>query len=118
MPPTHFEIASSNHSSTQGFGYPFLFLAVQLLKQPTTGKALRVWFLENVLYQVGGSVLYGALVGWLALQMLRWSVKRGLIDRESYLIMFAAIGAFTVGSAGIFGMDDLLACFVAGNTFR
>lgn len=39
-----------------------------------------------------------------------------LIDRESFLAFGVALTFFTVGWVGIIGSDDILCCFVVGNS--
>ncbi len=111
-------LISGESGSNDGLGYLFLFLPIQLIQHSTSssGKAVSTWLVENVLYQVGGAIVYGAAVGYAACLVLRWATKHDLIDRESYLLYAIAVGALVVGSAGMLDMDDLLAAFVAGNT--
>lgn len=40
--------------------------------------------------------------------------SRKWIDAESYVLLPAALGLFTLGTCGLIGTDDLLACFTAG----
>lgn len=45
-------------------------------------------------------------------------MTRKWIDVESYLLVPTAIGLFTIGTCGMIGTDDLLACFVAGSVLN
>jgi NhaP-type Na+/H+ or K+/H+ antiporter len=40
-----------------------------------------------------------------------------LIDHESFLAFGVALTFFTLGIVGIIGSDDILCCFVVGNSF-
>jgi NhaP-type Na+/H+ or K+/H+ antiporter len=40
-----------------------------------------------------------------------------LIDHESFLSFGVALTFFTLGVVGIIGSDDILCCFVVGNSF-
>lgn len=40
-----------------------------------------------------------------------------LIDHESFLSFGVALTFFTLGVVGILGSDDILCCFVVGNSF-
>lgn len=84
------------------------------MKAPSTGKALKLWVFDTILYQVGGSILYGILIGYIGARILRFSSKRNWIDKESFLLWGVGLGLFTVGTAGMLGLDDLLACFLVG----
>ena len=39
------------------------------------------------------------------------------MDRESFLVFAIALALFIIGTCGMIGSDDVLACFIAGNTF-
>ena len=43
--------------------------------------------------------------------------KNSLIDHESFLAFGVALTFFTLGVVGILGSDDILCCFVVGNSF-
>lgn len=40
-----------------------------------------------------------------------------LIDHESFLSFGVALTFFTLGVVGLIGSDDILCCFVVGNSF-
>ncbi|KAJ5986721.1 hypothetical protein N7451_011086 [Penicillium sp. IBT 35674x] len=89
----HLIIAESG--TNDGLGYPFLFL-------PSTLSSI---------------ILYGAVVGWVGKGLLYWAEQRNYIDRESFLVFAIALALFVLGTCGLIGTDDVLACFIAGNTF-
>lgn len=108
-------LISAESGANDGFAYPFLFLALRLIKSPTTNTALFSWFLNSVLYQVGGAIVFGAFVGVAANRILRWSTYHNTIDKESFVVFGIAVGIFSVGVGGLLDLDDLLAAFAAGN---
>lgn len=108
-------LISAESGANDGFGYPFLFLAVHLLKLESTSKALTAWVLETCLYTVGGAIVYGIVVGYICRRLIEFSTDRNFIDKESFLLYGSAMGVFIIGSGGFFNIDDLLAAFVAGN---
>ncbi|KAH8672418.1 Sodium/hydrogen exchanger family protein [Ilyonectria robusta] len=140
------EIISSEAGANDGFGFPFLMLAVYLIRHadiPAAAgaaaeavhhnlvrseevgrlgggvyEALKNWLLETWLYIVLLSVVYGAVVGYGACKAIRFALRRKWIDNESYVLFPAALGLFIVGTCGAIGTDDLLACFVAGNALN
>lgn len=48
----------------------------------------------------------------------RLTINRKWIDTESYLLFPTALGLFIIGTAGAVGIDDLLACTMAGATLN
>jgi NhaP-type Na+/H+ or K+/H+ antiporter len=76
--------------------------------------------------------LIGAVIGYAARKVLRLAEKHesvldrlammrlmrnSLIDHESFLAFGVALTFFTLGAVGILGSDDILCCFVVGNSF-
>ncbi|KAL2002896.1 hypothetical protein VTN02DRAFT_5613 [Thermoascus thermophilus] len=119
-------IIIAESGANDGLGYPFLFFGIYLLKyigmggEGTTGgagKAIALWFYETWCYTVLLSIVYGITVGWLARELLHWAEEKKYIDRESFLVFAIALALFILGTCGLIGTDDLLACFVAGNVF-
>jgi hypothetical protein len=47
---------------------------------------------------------------------LKEAERRELIDHESFLAYGVGLAFFVLGVTGTLGSDDLLACFVAGNS--
>ncbi|KAI9932407.1 hypothetical protein MW887_009920 [Aspergillus wentii] len=110
--------------TNDGLGYPFLFFALYLIKYVGSGAAsggagdaMGLWFGLTWGYTIILSVLYGAVVGWVGKKLLHWAEERNYIDRESFLVFAVAIALFVLGTCGLLGTDDVLACFIAGNTF-
>ena len=62
-------------------------------------------------------MIYGASVGWVAKELLHWAEEKKFVDRESFLVFAITLALFIVGTCGMIGSDDVLACFIAGNAF-
>ncbi|KAF2146065.1 uncharacterized protein K452DRAFT_355534 [Aplosporella prunicola CBS 121167] len=112
--------------ANDGLGYPFLFLPLYLIKYVGhggdgqtggAGKAMGLWFAETWAYTILLSIAYGAVVGWFAKELLHWAERNRYVDRESFLVFSIALALFIVGTVGMIGSDDVLACFIAGNVF-
>ena len=112
--------------ANDGLGYPFLFLALYMIKYtdggfpgPTNGaiEAIRLWLGGTWGYVILLSVVYGAAVGWTARELLQRTEEKNFVDRESFVVFAIALALFIIGSCGLIGSDDVLACFVAGNVF-
>ncbi|KAJ5171772.1 Cation/H+ exchanger [Penicillium capsulatum] len=119
-------IIVAESGANDGLGYPFLFFAMYLLKYMGMGgegfsggggKAMALWFYETWAYTIFLSVAYGTVVGWLSRKLLHWAEEKRYVDRESFLVFAIALALFIVGTCGLIGTDDLLACFIAGNVF-
>ncbi|KFA74383.1 hypothetical protein S40288_03995 [Stachybotrys chartarum IBT 40288] len=124
QPLRHLIIAESG--ANDGLGYIFLFLALNLIRynahveafagSPSLGETLGSYFGYTCLYVVGGSILYGWALGHIGRYIFRWADQKGFTDRQSFLAFPAALALFILGSCGVMGLDDVLACFIAGNT--
>ena len=119
-------IIIAESGANDGLGYPFLFLALYLIKyngatgEDQTGTArtaIGLWFGETWGYTILLSVVYGATIGWVAKELLHWAEEKKFVDRESFLVFAITLALFIIGTCGMIGSDDVLACFIAGNTF-
>jgi NhaP-type Na+/H+ or K+/H+ antiporter len=120
------QIIIAESGANDGLGYPFLFFALYLIKYIGDGGvaeeggarvAMGLWFGETWGYTILLSVVYGAVVGWIAKELLHWAEEHKFVDRESFLVFAISLALFIVGTCGMIGSDDVLACFVAGNVF-
>ncbi|KAJ2011436.1 hypothetical protein GGI06_004537, partial [Coemansia sp. S85] len=109
-------IISAESGANDGLGYPYLYLALYLLKFSTATEALTRWFVVVVLWEVAVSVVLGAAIGWAARKLLQFARKQGWIDHDSFLSFAISLTLLTLGLVSLVGSDDILACFVAGNT--
>ncbi|TVY29783.1 Na(+)/H(+) antiporter [Lachnellula hyalina] len=126
VPPGLQKIVVAESGANDGLGYPFLFFALYLIKYTSEGgagqhggarTAMGLWFGETWGYTIILSVIYGATVGWIAKELLHWAEEKRFIDRESFLVFAITLALFIVGTCGMIGSDDVLACFIAGNAF-
>ncbi|KAH6681124.1 Na+/H+ antiporter 2 [Plectosphaerella plurivora] len=134
------EIISAEAGANDGFGFPFLMLATYLIRHASgaehhagelharagdvdrqgggPGEAIKNWVVWTLIYYVVLGAVYGAVVGTLARFGLKMSLKRKWIDSESYLLVPCAFGLFFIGTPGLFGSNDLIACFAAGSALN
>ena len=89
------KIIVAESGANDGLGYPFLFLALYIIKyvgsegsgQPGGARlAMGDWFGEIWGYTILLSVVYGTAVGWIAKEMLHWAEEKKYVDRESFLV--------------------------------
>jgi NhaP-type Na+/H+ or K+/H+ antiporter len=60
-----------------------------------------------------GTVL-GAALGYAFSHLMKYSHRKGFIDRESYVAQYLALTFLIIGITSTIGSDDLLAAFAAG----
>jgi len=103
------KIIVAESGANDGLGYPFLFLPLYLMKythdhgdgQPGgAAKAMGYWFGETWGYTIILSVIYGAVVGWLAKEMLHWAEERKYVDRESFLVFAITLAVSSLRKSG------------------
>lgn len=89
------KIIIAESGANDGLGYPFLFLALYLIKYTGhegagqsggAGVAIGLWFGETWGYTILLSVVYGAVIGWLAKELLHFAEEKKFVDRESFLV--------------------------------
>lgn len=100
IPPPLQKIIIAESGANDGLGYPFLFLGLYLLKYAGdgglgqhggVGHAFALWFYDTWAYVIILSIVYGALIGWLAKEALHWAEERHYVDRESFLVFAIAL---------------------------
>jgi sodium/hydrogen antiporter len=95
-------IIVAESGANDGLGYPFLFIALYLIKYTSmggegsggggAGKAIAMWFYETWLYTIVLSIAYGIAVGWLSMKLLHWAEEKKYVDRESFLVFAISLG--------------------------
>ena len=114
------DIISAESGANDGLGFPFLFIALNLMQRSNHGRdigqSIAHWVVTTWLYQIFMSCAIGAVIGFLAAKTLKFCHARQLVDHESFLAYGVGLALFTLGVVGILGSDDILACFVAGNS--
>ena len=96
------KIIIAESGANDGLGYPFLFIALYLIKyigdggagqSGGAGLAIGYWFGETWGYTIILGVIYGAVVGWTAKELLHWAHEKKYVDRESFLVFAIALAA-------------------------
>lgn len=98
------KIIIAESGANDGLGYPFLFLPLYLIEHIGPGggggdgsaaKAIGLWFGETWGYTIIFSVVYGAVVGWIAKELLHWAEEHKYVDKESFLVFAIALAVRT-----------------------
>jgi NhaP-type Na+/H+ or K+/H+ antiporter len=95
------KIIIAESGTNDGLGYPFLFLPLYLIRyarygNQSGGTAVGMWFYETWIYQIILGAIYGAVVGWLAKELLHWAEERKYVDRESFLVFAIALAVSVI----------------------
>ncbi|EPZ34071.1 Cation/H+ exchanger domain-containing protein [Rozella allomycis CSF55] len=106
-----------NSGANDGLGFPLLMLPIYFLQTDNIGEALMQWLTITWLYEIGLSIVIGFILGYSAKHILQKSEKNGLIDKGSFLAFSIGLALMVTGLVSLLASDDLLAVFVAGNTF-
>ncbi|KAH9057462.1 Sodium/hydrogen exchanger family-domain-containing protein [Lactarius vividus] len=116
--PAHLRhLIAAEAGSNDGAAYPFLYFALYLTLDGTTGGAMKDWILVSWLYQIILSVIWGSMLGYGFRHLMKFCEKKDLIDRQSYVAQYVSLALLTVGTTSLLGSDDLLASFVCGTVF-
>ncbi|KAJ3094334.1 hypothetical protein HDU97_008200 [Phlyctochytrium planicorne] len=109
-------ILSAESGMNDGLGTPFLFLALYLLRKSSNpGLAIGEWLWKILIYQIFLAAAVGIIMALAAQHLLKFAVKKDWIDKESLLSFSIALALMITGVVSLFGGDDILAVFIAGN---
>jgi NhaP-type Na+/H+ or K+/H+ antiporter len=103
--------------ANDGLGFPFMMLPIWLMLQSSPGDALAHWLVHTWLWEILVSIIVGFICGFGARTLLKASMARKLIDKESFLVFTIALTLFVSGLVALMASDDLFAIFIAGNVF-
>lgn len=117
--PKHLrDLLSAESGCNDGMAFPFIYLSFYLIHyRPDTHQVAYHWFCETILYECVFGATYGVLIGYIGRHMIKWADRKGLIDRESFLVFYFVLALFCAGTGATLGTDDLLVGFAAGVGF-
>lgn len=117
--PKHLrDLLSAESGCNDGMAFPFIYLSFYLIHyRPNANEVAYHWFCETILYECIFGATYGVLIGYIGRHMIKWADRRGLIDRESFLVFYFVLALFCAGTGATLGTDDLLVGFAAGVGF-
>ncbi|KAJ9064769.1 hypothetical protein DSO57_1026882 [Entomophthora muscae] len=110
-------IISAESGANDGLGFPYVFFPLLIIRSASFGEAFEEWMWSIWVYQIFYSIVLGGVIGYVGRKLLFYSQSRELIDKESFLVFGIALSLFIMGLVGLMESDDLLACFIAGNSF-
>ena len=117
--PKHLrDLLSAESGCNDGMAFPFIYLSLYLIRYaPNAAQVSYSWICFVVLYECVFGAVYGFLIGYIGRHAIKLADRRGLIDRESFLVFYFVLALFCAGSGSLLGIDDLLVGFSAGVGF-
>ncbi|KAJ5952854.1 Na+/H+ antiporter Nha1 [Penicillium vulpinum] len=117
--PKHLrDLLSAESGCNDGMAFPFIYLSFYIYHyRPNVGEVWLNWFCITVLYECILGAIFGFTIGYIARHAIKWAERKGLIDRESFLVFYFVLAVFCAGSGALLGMDDLLIGFACGVGF-
>ncbi|KAJ5120733.1 Na+/H+ antiporter Nha1 [Penicillium bovifimosum] len=117
--PKHLrDLLSAESGCNDGMAFPFIYLSFYIYHyRPNVGEVWLNWFCITVLYECILGAIFGFTIGYLARHAIKLAERKGLIDRESFLVFYFVLAVFCAGSGALLGMDDLLIGFACGVGF-
>ncbi|MDW5376430.1 cation:proton antiporter [Halomonas sp. HP20-15] len=116
LPAGFRHLLSAESGANDGLAYPLVLLPVLLMAHPPATAWLE-WIVKTWLWEVLGSVLIGALIGWISGRALEWADRKGWLDQPSFLALSLALTILVLGVGKLLGTDSVLAVFAAGIAF-
>ncbi|KAJ9636624.1 hypothetical protein H2204_005224 [Knufia peltigerae] len=110
-------LLASESGCNDGTAFPFLYAALYATVANSTGKAVRLWVTDLLLWQCLVGVVVGMVLGFLANKALRFSEARGFVQESTLFVFYFLMAILCVGAGSTLGLDDFLVCFSAGATF-
>lgn len=72
---------------------------------------------ETWAWEICLGTFLGAMMGFLARRLIRFSERKKLVDRESFVAQYVSLALASMGVNVLLGSDDLLAAFACGSAF-
>ncbi|KAF9892407.1 hypothetical protein FE257_001515 [Aspergillus nanangensis] len=117
--PKHLrDLLSAESGCNDGMAFPFIYLSFYILRYMHHPNEVALhWICVTILYECVLGAIFGFVIGYLARHAIKLAERKGLIDRESFLVFYFVLAVFCAGSGSLLGMDDLLIGFAAGVGF-
>lgn len=113
LPARDRQLLSLESGSNDGLALPLVLIAIAVAGPLTAGAAI-----AESLWQVVGSVLLGAGIGWLGGKALRLGARHGATASAPALFFTVVLALGILGAAGVLKVDGVLAVFIGGLAFN
>ena len=108
---------SAESGCNDGISFPFLYVGILFLIEPTPGDAVKEWVLGTVLWQCALGTAMGLTIGYCFNRSLRFAERWDYISPAPFLVFYFLLAVFSVGIGSTLGVDDFLVAFGAGYGF-
>lgn len=78
-------------------------LALYLIIDNDDRHAVGEWFYITWLYEVALGITIGTLIGFTVRKVMKFSERKGLIDRQSFVAQYVSLAILTIGESGLGG---------------
>lgn len=99
--------------ANDGLAYPLVLLPILVLTHPPH-EALFHWLTQTIVWEVGGAVVLGALLGVGAGGLAKWAEAKKTTDNRSFFSFTIALAVLVLAAVKLLGSNGILAVFVAG----
>ncbi|KAJ9498027.1 hypothetical protein H2202_006630 [Exophiala xenobiotica] len=110
-------LLAAESGCNDGTAFPFLYAALYATLAKSSGKAIREWLTDLLLWQCVTGIMIGVALGILANKALRFSESRGFVQESTLFVFYFLMAILCVGVGSTLGLDDFLVCFCAGAAF-
>ena len=110
-------ILSAESGSNDGISFPFLYVGLLALIEPTAGSAIKEWILATILWQCLLGTLLGLIIGVCANRALRFAYGSAYIASSFFFVFYFLLAILCIGIGSTLGTDDFLVSFGAGTGF-
>lgn len=103
---------SFESGANDGMAFPLVFLPLLLIKKPE--HAWQEWILGPVLWETGGGILFGLIIGYVAGKVLLKARNAGWMSESALLAFSLSLGFFVLGFLEMIHCNGIAGVFAAG----
>ncbi|WP_207505093.1 cation:proton antiporter [Telluribacter humicola] len=103
---------SFESGANDGMAYSLVLLPLLLIQR--TGSTWSDWFLKTILWETGGGVVLGLVIGYIASKALVKAKAAGWMAETSLLAFSLALGFFVLGGLELVHCNGIVGVFAAG----
>lgn len=108
---------SAESGCNDGISFPFLYVGILYVVEPSLGEAVKEWVLGTLLWQCTLGMLIGLVIGHCFNRSLRFVERRDYINDAPFFVFYFLLAVFAIGIGSTIGVDDFLVAFGAGYGF-
>ncbi|MFN3404972.1 MAG: cation:proton antiporter [Cytophagaceae bacterium] len=98
--------------ANDGLAFPFVMLCLLLIEKQE--HAWKEWVGKTLLWETGGAILIGLIIGYIAGRILEFCIKKKFTGQPAILAFSMSIGFFVLTALELIHVNSILAVFMAG----